>query len=195
MLSSSSLGMTNNSGLLCSNTVSTVARQDFERATSSTETLPGTARPSRKAQAASRTVRETARVVEPGVMASPQCLSTIRKKILEVFLTPFDFSSFTTIRSFFFHSRHQVILKCRCCFPESEKMRQRRRQWRRRRRRRWRRNFSQMSFNEVTKKSSASFFHTMKKLEKSRKKISRQFLDHCCCKNISCWSSNLVGLP
>ena len=111
------------------------------------------------------------------------------------FLTPFDFSSFTTIRSFFFHSRHQVILKCRCCFPESEKMRQRRRQWRRRRRRRWRHNFSQMSFNEVTKKSSASFFHTMKKLEKSRKKISRQFLDHRCCKNISCWSSNLVGLP
>lgn len=109
------------------------------------------------------------------------------KKFLKYYLTPFDFSSFTTIRSFFFHSRHQVILKCRCCFPESEKMRQRRR--------RRRRNFSQMSFNEVTKKSSASFFHPMEKLEKSRKKFSRQFLDHRCCKNISCWSSNLVGLP
>ena len=101
MLSSSSLGMTNNSGLLCSNTVSTVARQDFERATSSTETLPGTARPSRKAQAASWTVRETARVVEPGVMASQQCLSTIRKKI---------FKFFDSLRFFFFHHDSFIFL-------------------------------------------------------------------------------------
>ena len=167
MLSSSSLGMTSNSGLLCSNTVSTVARQDLERATSSTEWLPGTARPSRMAQAARLTVRETARVVEPCVMASLRLFAHDKKNsLLSIF---FSFLTFVR-RSFFFRSRRQVILKRRCCFPESEKMRR----WRRRRRRR-RRNFDQMSFNEVTKKSWASFFHPMKIWKKTGNIYFRRF--------------------
>ena len=96
MLSSSSLGMTKSSGLLCSKTVSTVARHDLSRPESSTDKHDGTVRLIRKTENSFRPhgVRETAWDLEQDMTS--QCLYTLifclkRKKIELINRTFFTF--------------------------------------------------------------------------------------------------------